>query len=60
MEYCITNHSVEQILSDIYEKYANRMPEGVEFNLLLPPGDIHLNTDAIRLRQVWNTWSATP
>lgn len=52
MEYYITNHSVEQILSDIYEKYANRMPEGVEFNLLLPPGDIHINTDAIRLRQV--------
>lgn len=52
MEYCFKNHSLGQILSDIYEKYTERIPEGVKFNLLLPPNDILINTDALRLRQV--------
>ena len=52
MEYCFTNHSLRHILSDIYEKYAERMPEGVKFQLLLPPDDIRIYTDALRLRQV--------
>ncbi len=52
MEFCFTNQSLRQILSDIYEKYADRIPEGVKFNLLVPPRDIRIDTDALRLRQV--------
>lgn len=52
MEYSFKRQSIKQILADIYEKYAKRMPEGVTFNLLLPPNDILVDTDALRLRQV--------
>ena len=52
MEFCFTDHSLSQVLSDIYEKYAKEMPEGVKFNLLIPPGDTRIHTDAQRLRQV--------
>lgn len=52
MEFCFTDHSLSQILSDIYEKYTMKMPEGVKFNLLIPPGDIRIHTDAQHLRQV--------
>ena len=52
MEYCVAEHSLFQILSDIYKKYADRLPAGVKLNLLLPPDDIRITTDALRLRQV--------
>lgn len=52
MEFCFTNQPLGQILSDIHEKYADRIPEGVKFNLLVPPNDIRIDTDAPRLRQV--------
>ena len=52
MEFCFTNQPLGQILSDIHEKYANRIPAGIRFNLLVPPHDIRIDTDALRLRQV--------
>ena len=52
MEYKVTESSLGQLLRDIYVKYADSMPRGVAFNLLLPPDDIRITTDFIRLRQV--------
>ena len=52
MEFCFTEHSLAQILTDIYGKYTERIPEGIKFNLLLPPDDIRIDTDAMHLRQV--------
>ena len=52
MEFCMADHSLIQILKDIHEKFVNRMPQGVKLNLLLPPDDIRIETDALRLRQV--------
>lgn len=52
MEYCFATHSLRQILCGIYEKYAGRMPEEIKLNLLLPPGDLLVETDLLRLRQV--------
>lgn len=52
MEFCFAAHSLSQILSDIYKKHEDRMPQGVKLNLLLPPDDIRIDTDAIHLRQV--------
>ena len=52
MEFCFTNKPLGQILSDIHEKYADRIPEEVKFNLLVPPNDIRIDTDVPRLRQV--------
>ena len=52
MEFCFTNQPLGQILSDIHEKYADRIPEEVKFNLLVPPNDIWIDTDVPRLRQV--------
>ena len=52
MEFCFTNQPLGQILSDIHEKYADRIPEEVKFNLLVPPNDIRIDTDVPRLRQV--------
>ena len=52
MEFCFTDHSLTRILTDIYEKFADRMPERVSLNLLLPPDDIRIDTDVMRLRQV--------
>lgn len=44
--------SLPQLLTDIYRKYEERMPDGVLLNLHLPPDDIRIDTDAQRLRQV--------
>ena len=52
MEFCMADHSLIQILKDIHEKFVDRMPQGVKLNLLLPPDDIRIETDALRLRQV--------
>ena len=52
MEFCFTNQPLGHILSDIHGKYADRIPAGVRFNLLVPPQDIRIDTDALRLRQV--------
>lgn len=52
MEYKVTESSLGQLLRDIYVKYADSMPRGMAFNLLLPPDDIRITTDFIRLRQV--------
>ena len=52
MEFCFTNQPLGHILSDIHGKYADRIPAGVRFNLLVPPHDIRIDTDALRLRQV--------
>lgn len=52
MEFCFADHSLTRILTDIYEKFADRMPEGVKLNLLLPPDDIRIDTDAVHLHQV--------
>lgn len=54
MEYSFAEQSLGRLLSDIYENNKHTMPEGVEFNLLLPPEDIQIETDALRLRQVVN------
>lgn len=52
IEYDFTECSLGQLLRDIYIKYADSMPQGVTFNLLLPPAGIRITTDFIRLRQV--------
>lgn len=52
MEYSFEEHSLAQLLSDIYEKHRYLLPKGIECNLLLPPDDIRIQTDGLRLRQV--------
>lgn len=52
MEYNSAENSLGQLLRDIYIKYAGSMPRGVTLNLLLPPADMRITTDFIRLRQV--------
>ncbi len=52
MEFRFAEYSLARMLTDIYEKFAGRMPEGVKFNLLLPPDDVRIDTDVLHLRQV--------
>ncbi|WP_418982549.1 ATP-binding protein [Alistipes sp.] len=52
MNYCVGSHSMNRLLRDIYDKFAERMPEGVQIRLRLPKGDLRAETDDIRLRQV--------
>lgn len=52
MEYSFEEHSLAQLLSELYEKYRYLMPKGIECNLLLPPDDVRIRTDGLRLRQV--------
>lgn len=52
MKYSLARHSLNRILGDVYDKYAERMPQGVELNLRLPADDVQMLTDDIRLRQV--------
>lgn len=52
MEYNFAAYSLGQILTDLYEDQMTAVPEGVDFNLLLPPCDVMIETDIVRLRQV--------
>ena len=52
MEYHFTSFSLRQFLSDFYQNHKHAIPEGVEFNLLLPTEDTLIESDTLRLRQV--------
>ena len=52
MDFDFAAYSLEPILTEIYEKYTERVPSEVKFNLLLPPNDINVKTDIVRLRQI--------
>lgn len=52
MEYHFTSFSLRQFLSDFYQNHKHAIPEGVEFNLLLPTEDTLIESDILRLRQV--------
>lgn len=52
MEYNFTLFSLGQFLSDFYQNRRHSIPEGVKFNLLLPPEDIRIESDILRLQQV--------
>lgn len=52
MEYTFAEHSLHQLLSDLYHNHRSRMPENVALNLLLPHDDLLIETDALRVRQV--------
>lgn len=52
IEYNFAEYYLGKILQDIYATKADSIPEGIKFNLLLPPDDIKITTDTLRLRQV--------
>ena len=52
MEYRLTDCSLEELFSDVYKKYEEKMPQNVKFNLLLPPDGLVIKTDVVRLQQV--------
>lgn len=52
MNFDFAAYPLRQILTEIYEKYNERMPHDVKFNLQIPPGNMHIKTDAVRLRQI--------
>ncbi len=52
IEYNFAEYALGQLLRDIHLRKADSIPQGVDFNLLLPPDDIKITTDTIRLRQV--------
>lgn len=52
MEYHFVEYSLTQLLSDIHRNFRLRIPEGVSFDLMLPPADAVIETDVSRLRQV--------
>ena len=54
MEYSFAEQPLGKFLMDIYINSNHTIPEGVEFNLLLPPDEVRIETDALRLRQVIN------
>ena len=54
MEYSFAEQPLGKFLMDIYINSKHTIPEGVEFNLLLPPDEVRIETDALRLRQVIN------
>lgn len=51
MEYSFSKFSIKDILTDIYQNHLDRIPDRVEFNLLLPDNDIRIESDPLRLRQ---------
>lgn len=51
MEYSFSEFSLREILTDIHKNHLNRIPDGIEFNLLLPETDIKIESDPLRLRQ---------
>lgn len=52
IEYSFAEYALGQLLRDIYLRKTGSIPRSVDFNLLLPPDDIRITTDTIRLRQV--------
>lgn len=52
MEYSFKRFSLGQFLTDFYQNRRHTIPEGVKFNLLLPPEDIQIESDMLRLQQV--------
>ena len=52
IEYNFAEYALGQLLRDIYLRKTGSIPRGVDFNLQLPPDDIRITTDTIRLRQV--------
>ena len=52
MEYNFVEYSLTQLLSDIHRNFRLRIPEGISFDLMLPPADAVIETDVSRLRQV--------
>lgn len=52
MEYNMAEHSLNRILTDIYETRKHNIPGELAFNLLLPDKDVRIVTDRLRLRQV--------
>ena len=52
MEYNFAEHSLRNMLSELYLEKHGQIPEGIRFNLKLPDEDIRLETDILRLRQV--------
>lgn len=51
MEYSFSEFSLGEILTDIYRNHIDRIPEGIQFRLLLPDSDIKIVSDPLRLRQ---------
>ncbi len=51
MEYRFSTHPLAYLLTDIYRKYDHLTSEKVKLHLLLPPEDVQLETDVLRLRQ---------
>ena len=54
MEYHFTPFSPRQFLSDFDKNQKHAIPEGVEFNLLLPTKETLIESDTLRLRQLNN------
>lgn len=52
MTFKFTIYPLTRLLTEIYQKYENRIPQEVQFNLLLPTDNVEIETDAVRLRQV--------
>ena len=52
MTFKFTVYPLTRLLTEIYQKYENRIPQEVQFNLLLPTDNVEIETDAVRLRQV--------
>lgn len=52
MEYHFAPYSLGEILSNLYQKHKKTIPEGVNYQLLLPPEDVKIETDILRLQQV--------
>lgn len=52
MEYNFAEHSLRNMLSELYLEKHGQIPERIRFNLKLPDEDIRLETDILRLRQV--------
>lgn len=51
MNFSFSEHSLVKFLSDIHEKYKDKIPGQIKFNLLLPSGDVKIKTDSLRLKQ---------
>lgn len=52
MEYNMESLLLSRFLTEIYQNRQSTVPEGVAFNLRLPPEELRIVTDPMRLRQV--------
>ncbi|WP_418991358.1 ATP-binding protein [Alistipes sp.] len=52
MDFSIEEYSLGQLLTDIHRFNKHRIPEQVEFRMVLPPEELRIETDVQRLRQV--------